>query len=33
MLFFAPALFGAGCAYWLAGITIVYEALLLPRNR
>jgi hypothetical protein len=33
MLFFGPALFGAGCACWLAGVTIVYGALLLPRNR
>jgi hypothetical protein len=33
MLFFVPALFGAGYAYWLAGVTIVYGALLLPRGR
>ncbi len=33
MLFFGPALFGAGCACWLAGVTFVYGALLLPRNR
>ena len=33
MLFFGPALFGAGCACWLTGVTIVYGALLLPRNR
>ncbi len=33
MLFFGPALFGAGCTCWLAGVTIAYGALLLPRNR
>lgn len=33
MLFFGPALLGAGCACWLAGVTIVYGALLLPRDR
>jgi hypothetical protein len=33
MLFFGPALFGAGYTCWLAGATIVYSALLLPRNR
>ena len=33
MLFFGPTLFGASCACWLAGVTIVYGALLLPRNR
>jgi hypothetical protein len=33
MLFFGPALFGAGYACWLAGVTIVYGAQLLPRNR
>jgi hypothetical protein len=32
MLFFGPALFG-GCACCLAGVTIVYGAPLLPRNR
>lgn len=33
MLFFGPALLGAGCACWLAGVTFVYGVLLLPRNR
>lgn len=33
MLFFGPALFGAGCACWLASVTIAYGTLLLPRNR
>jgi hypothetical protein len=28
MLFFGPALFGAGCACWLAGVTILYGAAL-----
>jgi hypothetical protein len=32
MLFLGPALFGTSCACWLAGVTIVYGALLLPRN-
>jgi hypothetical protein len=33
MLFFGPALFGAGCACWLAGVTILYGALLPDRRR
>jgi hypothetical protein len=33
MLFFGPALFGAGYGCWLDGVTIAYGALLLPRNR
>lgn len=33
MLFFGPALFGAGCACWLAGITILYGAALSRSER
>jgi hypothetical protein len=33
MLFFGPALFGAGCACWIAGVTALYGALLLPLER
>jgi hypothetical protein len=33
MLFFGPSLFGAGCACWLAGVTALYGALLLPMER
>ena len=33
MLFFGPALFGASCACWLAGVTIVYGALLSGSDR
>lgn len=28
MLFWGPALFGAGCAVWLAGVAIIYGAAL-----
>lgn len=33
MLFFGPALFGAGCAVWLAGVAIVYGAVLTRGER
>jgi hypothetical protein len=33
MLFFGPALLGAGCACWLAGVTIVYGALIAVARR
>lgn len=33
MLFFGPAWFGASCAVWLAGVTIVYGALLTGVDR
>ena len=32
MLFFGPSLFCAGCACWLAGITLVY-GVMLPKKR
>jgi hypothetical protein len=33
MLFWGPALFGAGCAVWLAGVAIVYGAALTRGDR
>ena len=33
MLFWGPALFGAGCACWLAGVIIVYGAVLTRGDR
>jgi hypothetical protein len=32
MLFFGPALFGASCVCWLAGVAIVYGTALIAAN-